>query len=205
MDELEISGKRFISSKRAAKENRYHVDYIGQLIRGGKVIGSKVGRAWYVDAESLAIYLGKEYKVPEKKAAEVSTVSAPVETSKISTPEHTVAVHMPTVKEYIAHEAPKLTYITEDEPLRAPTQQTQRSNAPAFKQEFEAQDSWAEFDQPKKFTPKPAKGSPWGVLVTLGAIGLLGALAVSTLFSYSSNVQGTEITASVRFTGVEQK
>lgn len=60
-----ISGRRFLSSLRAAKEHGYHSDYIGQLIRSGKVRGQKVGRAWYVDAESLAIYLGK------------STVSSP--------------------------------------------------------------------------------------------------------------------------------
>jgi hypothetical protein len=60
MDELEISGRRYISSTRAAKEHKYHSDYIGQLVRGGKVVGQKVGRAWYVDAESLSEYLGKE-------------------------------------------------------------------------------------------------------------------------------------------------
>ena len=70
MDELDISGKRYISSKRAAKENRYHVDYIGQLIRGGKILGTKVGRTWYVEVESLAKYLGEE---------SLSAVSTPVE------------------------------------------------------------------------------------------------------------------------------
>ena len=57
MDELEISGRRYISSRRAAKEHHYHADYIGQLIRSGKVGGQKVGRTWYVDAASLATYL----------------------------------------------------------------------------------------------------------------------------------------------------
>lgn len=60
MDELEISGKRYISAKRAGKENKYHPDYIGQLIRAGKVEGQKVGRSWYVDAESLSTYLNQE-------------------------------------------------------------------------------------------------------------------------------------------------
>jgi hypothetical protein len=62
MDELEISGKRYISSKRIAKENKYHSDYIGQLIRGGKILGTKVGRAWYVEERSFADYLNKESK-----------------------------------------------------------------------------------------------------------------------------------------------
>lgn len=67
-----ISGRRYVSSARAAKEHGYHSDYIGQLIRGGKVRGQKVGRAWYVDAESLAVYLGKEISeaVAERAAEE---------------------------------------------------------------------------------------------------------------------------------------
>jgi len=71
MDELQISGKRFISSRRIARDNGYTADYIGQLIRGGKVTGQKVGRAWYVDAISFDAYLGQEggtsAKLPEEK------------------------------------------------------------------------------------------------------------------------------------------
>lgn len=73
MDELEISGKRYISSRRAGKQYHYHSDYIGQLVRSGKVVGTKVGRAWYVDESSLAAYLGKEAPAPLVKAV----VSAP--------------------------------------------------------------------------------------------------------------------------------
>src|ERR1700733_13218119 len=78
MDELEISGKRYISSARAAKEHKYHSDYIGQLVRGKKVAGQKVGRAWYVDAESLAEYLGKE--VPPRGPAAHKAKSEPERT-----------------------------------------------------------------------------------------------------------------------------
>lgn len=60
MDELEISGKRYISSRRAAKDNGYTQDYVGQLIRSGKVKGQKVGRAWYVDVQSFEEYLQSE-------------------------------------------------------------------------------------------------------------------------------------------------
>jgi hypothetical protein len=60
MDELQISGKRYISSRRIARDNGYHSDYIGQLIRGGKIKGQKVGRTWYVDAQSFDAYLGSE-------------------------------------------------------------------------------------------------------------------------------------------------
>ncbi len=60
MDELEISGKRYISTRRAAKEYKYHADYMGQLIRGKKLLGRKVGRSWYVELDSLREYFGKE-------------------------------------------------------------------------------------------------------------------------------------------------
>src|SRR3989344_1229379 len=72
MDELEISGKRFISSRRAGKEHGYHSDYIGQLIRSGKVRGQKVGRAWYVELSSLQNYLG-----PNEPKQEVVSVPDP--------------------------------------------------------------------------------------------------------------------------------
>ncbi len=65
MDELEISGKRFLSTRRAAKEHKYHSDYIGQLIRAGKVIGKKVGRSWYVEESSLNAYLAGEVEEPK--------------------------------------------------------------------------------------------------------------------------------------------
>ncbi|HEX8993998.1 MAG TPA: hypothetical protein VF803_01965 [Candidatus Paceibacterota bacterium] len=57
MDTLQISGKWYISTARAAKEHGYHTDYVGQLIRSGQVKGQKVGRSWYVLAESLTDYL----------------------------------------------------------------------------------------------------------------------------------------------------
>lgn len=69
MDALHISGKWYISSRRAAKEHGYHVDYIGQLIRTGKVKGQKVGRAWYVLADSLSDYLEKEGNAPSPKSS----------------------------------------------------------------------------------------------------------------------------------------
>ncbi|HVV15504.1 MAG TPA: hypothetical protein VHD55_03850 [Candidatus Paceibacterota bacterium] len=67
MDELEISGKRYISTRLAAKQYKYHADYIGQLIRAKKIVGQKVGRSWYVDAEFLADYLKNPKPAEEPK------------------------------------------------------------------------------------------------------------------------------------------
>jgi hypothetical protein len=77
MDELMISGRRHAASIRIAKQYGYHSDYIGQLIRGNKVKGQKVGRSWYVDIESLAEYLGKEVPPAPKNITE--PVGVPVE------------------------------------------------------------------------------------------------------------------------------
>jgi hypothetical protein len=103
MDELEIDGKKYISSRRAAKQNGYHTDYIGQLIRAGKIVGKKVGRAWYVDEKSLAAYLlseragGPPLRVTEEPVAapapvpaasveEVARVEEKVEPEIVTTP-----------------------------------------------------------------------------------------------------------------------
>ena len=78
MDELEISGKRYISTKRAAREHGYHSDYMGQLIRGKKVAGQKVGRAWYIDEESLNAYLGKAPMLAPVRIVIPAAVEEPV-------------------------------------------------------------------------------------------------------------------------------
>ncbi|MEK7068558.1 MAG: hypothetical protein AAB964_01950 [Patescibacteria group bacterium] len=83
MDELELSGRPHISAKRAAREHRYHSDYIGQLIRSGKVAGQKVGRSWYVDIESLGHYLKGE---PQSAPAQAAPVAAAPATAPAATP-----------------------------------------------------------------------------------------------------------------------
>lgn len=102
MDELEISGKRYISTRRAAKDHKYSSDYIGQLIRGKKVIGQKVGRSWYVDAESLANYLDEEKGMPTSKKdtkAEVREVEVVKEVIKKEEPKIIIAKKIEPVHE----------------------------------------------------------------------------------------------------------
>lgn len=118
MDELEISGKRYISTRRAAREHGYHSDYMGQLIRGKKVAGQKVGRAWYIEEDSLNVYLGKAPAVvavttPEAPApATVEAAPAPVERLIIEEPAVVAAVPQPTVvpvsvPDVVAHVEPQ--------------------------------------------------------------------------------------------------
>ena len=126
MDELEISGKRYISTKRAAREHGYHSDYMGQLIRGKKVAGQKVGRAWYIDEESLNAYLGKapvpaparvavpaaaQEPAPAPAAAavpiaEAAPVAAPAIEHENAPAQEFVPVERAAVEEYAAVAAP---------------------------------------------------------------------------------------------------
>jgi hypothetical protein len=144
MDELEISGKRYISSRRAGKEHKYHPDYIGQLVRAGKVNGQKVGRAWYVDADSLARYLSqdlgprepiqaiqsiqpKEEKIivteveeiaePVTQIVKTEIVEEPiqiVEAEQLEEKEAKIQIHTDT---HIQKKTEGLTYLSDDAPL----------------------------------------------------------------------------------------
>ncbi len=143
MDELEISGKRYISSRRAGKEHHYHPDYIGQLIRAHKIPGQKVGRSWYVDAEALNSYLytKDEQKIPASIPATIpprSMTTIPVSVLKekeeivdelfhknSNSPAHIeerkVALHINRVSPEEKHTQTQvrtgLTYIADDAPL----------------------------------------------------------------------------------------
>jgi hypothetical protein len=86
MDELEISGKRYISTRRAAREHGYNSDYMGQLIRGKKVKGQKVGRSWYIEEGSLAAYLGKAPVATEPAPAAPEPAPQPVERLVVEEP-----------------------------------------------------------------------------------------------------------------------
>ena len=54
--DLFFEGKKFISSRRAADLCAYTQDYVGQLIRSGKLEAKMVGRNWFVAEESILAY-----------------------------------------------------------------------------------------------------------------------------------------------------
>lgn len=126
MDELEISGKRYISSKRIAKENRYHPDYVGQLIRGGKIVGTKVGRAWYVEEQSFADYLNGEDKAyqapvvvppPPREMHPIAIEKKREEIIVHPTPEQNIAVRPVAAIVEPAIKKTSLTYVSDSSPL----------------------------------------------------------------------------------------
>jgi|SRR5665213_1659627 len=63
-EEMQIEGKTYISSKRAAQLSGYAQDYIGQLARKALIDARRIGGLWYVSMDSLEAYKKKadEYK-----------------------------------------------------------------------------------------------------------------------------------------------
>lgn len=55
-DSIELEGKEYISSKRAARSCAYTQDYVGQLARAGHIDARRVSGLWYVHLESLQAY-----------------------------------------------------------------------------------------------------------------------------------------------------
>ncbi len=71
MDEIIVAGKRYISSKRASALSGYAKDYVGQLIRQGKIPGTRVGRAWYADMEAILKHSGRLEQAVEPTREEI--------------------------------------------------------------------------------------------------------------------------------------
>ncbi|TSD02974.1 MAG: hypothetical protein Athens071416_365 [Parcubacteria group bacterium Athens0714_16] len=57
MKDLNIEGKKYISTKRASELSGYTSDYIGQLSRGGFVKSTIIGKTKFVDEEELLKYI----------------------------------------------------------------------------------------------------------------------------------------------------
>lgn len=90
MDTLDIGGARYVSARSAAKAYKYTSDYLGQLIRSGKLEGQKVGRSWYISEASLDAFLAKftqKEQVPASvEETKVDEVHIPVRIDKAPTP-----------------------------------------------------------------------------------------------------------------------
>ena len=58
----------YITLKETAEISGYNSDYIGALVRSGKVQGVKKGKNWYVSKKDFIAYLMTKNYVPAKKA-----------------------------------------------------------------------------------------------------------------------------------------
>jgi hypothetical protein len=72
-DEMQIEGKSYISSKRAAELTGYAQDYIGQLARKGLIEARRIGGLWYVSMDSLQNYKKKADEFKPEPPARVDT------------------------------------------------------------------------------------------------------------------------------------
>ncbi|MEX0931445.1 MAG: helix-turn-helix domain-containing protein [Candidatus Paceibacterota bacterium] len=77
--EIQLNGKLFVSSKRAAEIAGYATDYIGQLCRSGKLETTRLGRSWYVSVDSLESY--------QRSLEEPSTENTPDQEADTANPE----------------------------------------------------------------------------------------------------------------------
>ncbi len=81
MDTLEISGKKYISAKRASEITGYARDYVGQLARGGKVSGTRVGKVWYVSEQEI---LNQKNGTALIETAKMKIMTAPRRSPEVS-------------------------------------------------------------------------------------------------------------------------
>ncbi len=78
-DAVEIGGKQYLPSGRAAKLVGYTKDYVGQLARMGKLDAKLVGRGWYVTEDSIRAHkLDVHYELtkPKTRKERVDPVSS---------------------------------------------------------------------------------------------------------------------------------
>jgi len=75
MEAVVFDGKEYIKASVLATRFRYTADYLGQLCRGKKVDARLVGRAWYINLDSLNQHRTGRYKTvaaKEKAVAEIT-------------------------------------------------------------------------------------------------------------------------------------
>lgn len=65
MEAVVFDGKEYIKASVLAEKFRYTQDYLGQLCRGKKVDARLVGRAWYINLDSLETHKTARYKTAE--------------------------------------------------------------------------------------------------------------------------------------------
>lgn len=108
MDEMHLGKNKYISTKRAAKITGYAQDYVGQLVRTGKVKATKVGRSWFVLEEDALRLSGKPaaLKSPERALAELESKRSNTK------PESKISFNVEYPKTWS-----QVQYFTEEEPL----------------------------------------------------------------------------------------
>ena len=58
--------EKIISLKKAAENSGYHPDYLGYLIRNGKLEGKKIGRNWFTTEKAIKDFMAAQKFLPLK-------------------------------------------------------------------------------------------------------------------------------------------
>lgn len=69
-----LDDKKFISARKAAEITGYEQDYVGQLARMGRVLARQIGRAWFIEEQSLLSH--KSEGRAKKKSKNISHEAA---------------------------------------------------------------------------------------------------------------------------------
>lgn len=76
MESVVFDGKEYVKAAVLAERFQYTQDYLGQLCRAKKVDARLVGRAWYLNLDSLNTHRKARYKSLEKSTTEASKQDA---------------------------------------------------------------------------------------------------------------------------------
>ena len=107
MDEMSLGRSKYISTRRAAKLTGYAQDYVGQLVRQGKVKATKVGKAWFVLEDDALRLAGK----PNGKESPERAIAL-LEKRSVTTTESVVSVSVEYPKTWSS-----VHYFKDDSPL----------------------------------------------------------------------------------------
>ena len=71
-----VNGKELLSSKEAGARLGYTPDYIGKLAREGKIQGKKIAGSWFVDEDSLLLFINQMASAEEQRLTQLRTQRA---------------------------------------------------------------------------------------------------------------------------------
>jgi hypothetical protein len=72
MEAVIFDGKEYVKAAVLAERFKYTQDYLGQLCRAKKVDARLVGRAWYINLDSLNSHKKTRYKINEKESETIT-------------------------------------------------------------------------------------------------------------------------------------
>lgn len=143
MDELQIDGKTYVSSKQAAKITGYAKDYVGQLCREGHLDARMVGRSWYVLEESI-----REHRFGKTDgSSKLEETETPIEKVK----EEVEPVSTWKAAQYISEE-PALIPSLSERPVQAPVEVVEPVEVRSTLTDMQA--AWKEWFTEKQIAPE---------------------------------------------------